>query len=465
MNLSKPPVLIIGSGPGGYVAALRLAQLGKAVTLIEKAALGGTCLNEGCIPSKALLESSKHFAGVKNKFKIHGIVTPEVFLDFAALMARKQQVVATNRRGLEFLLKKNQIQVVRGRASFQGDDEILVRGETGEQTLNFEHCILATGSRATAPPNLKLEGERVLTSTEALNLTQLPQSLLILGAGVIGLELGSVYSRLGTRVEIIEMRERPLAEMDGEVSKELLRCLKKQGIKFHLSCRATALETDIEGARLKVKNKKGQEVVLSGEKILVATGRGPNTQGLGLDKAGVAITPRGFVRVNQALQTTNPRVFAIGDLIGGDMLAHKASEEGAQVAEILAGYLEGFTPRPVPLVIYTSPEAASVGETEEALIQGQLPYKKGFFPLRPLGRSLASGELDGFAKILSNAEGKVLGVHLVGERATDLIGQGSLAVELGLSLEEIQRAMQPHPSYSESFKEAALQALGRNHHL
>ena len=462
----KTQLLVIGSGPGGYVAAIRAAQLGKSVLLVDKSSkLGGCCLNEGCIPSKALLESSKLYSNILSKAPKHGISVTGVALDFAQLMARKEQVLDTNRKGLQFLMKKNQIQVVTGQARLGRDRTAILTVEEVERTIHFEDCILATGSSPSFPPGFEPDGKQVITSREALSLENVPMRLLILGAGVIGLELGTVYARLGAAVEIVEMKDRPLPEMDGDVSKEMTRCLKKQKLKLHLSSRATGLSKEDGKLQLTMVDKKGKELILEGDLLLVATGRKPYAAGLGLEELGIELTDQGAVQVNERLETAIPHVYAIGDLIGGAMLAHKASEEGIQAAEIICGTRANFQAKPIPSVIYTSPEAAGIGKTEEQLLADGIAYSKGHFPLRPLGRSLASGELDGFAKVLADQQGKILGIHLVGERATDLIGEAALALEHHLTLEQLEEAIHPHPSYSESIKEAALHALGRAHHL
>ena len=465
MSQHKTELVVIGAGPAGYVAAIAAAQGGLKTTLIEKKpALGGTCLNEGCIPSKALLESSKHYYNLQNKLGAHGIEASGS-LDFGKLMARKDSVVTQNRKGLDFLMKKYGVEVIYGEAAFVGEGELALKNSE-ITSLTYEKAIIATGSEATEIPAFAFDGEKILSSKEILELTEIPNKLLILGAGVIGLELGSFLNRVGCAVEIIELKERLLPEMDEEVSKDILRCLKKQKIKFHFKSQAKGCKVTDSGIEVDVVNDKGQEKTLGGDKLLVAVGRKPHTAGLGLEKVGIKTDQWGFVPVSESYQTDNANIYAIGDVIQGAMLAHRASDDAAQVVDILLNKQKTRSLKHVPSVIYTSPEAAAVGQTEAELVAAGADFTKGVFPLRPLGRALASGEQDGFAKLLSDTKtGQLLGAHLVGERATDLISEVTLAMENNLTLDAVIQTIHPHPSYSESIKEAGLQALGHCHHL
>ncbi|MDX2469042.1 MAG: dihydrolipoyl dehydrogenase [SAR324 cluster bacterium] len=458
-------VVVIGAGPAGYVAALALSQGGKSVALIDKRkSLGGTCLNEGCIPSKAVLESSKHFYNLQNKYSLHGIEATGT-LDFAKLMERKDTVVKTNAKGLDFLMKKYKVEVITGQASFVDSTSILVAAETN-QTITFSQAIIATGSAPTEIPDFAFDGNKILSSKELLELDSIPKKLLVLGAGVIGLELGSFLNRIGSEVEIIELKDRLLPEMDEDISKDILRCLKKQKMKFHFKSKAHGCKITDAGVEVNIGNDKGQEKTLLGDKLLVCVGRKPVTEGLGLEKVGITTDQWGFVPVKENYQTNNSNIYAIGDVTQGMMLAHKASDDATQVAEILLGKQKTRIKKQVPSVIYTSPEASAVGQTEQELIAAATEFTKGVFPLRPLGRALAAGEQDGFAKILSDPKTKgILGVHLVGERATDLISEATLAMENNLSLDDLIKVIYPHPSYAESLKEAALVSVGHSHHL
>ncbi len=458
-------VVVIGAGPAGYVAAIALAQAGKSVALVDsRASLGGTCLNEGCIPSKAVLESSKHFYNMQNKFSLHGIEATGT-LNFSKLMERKNSVVKTNAKGLDFLMKKYKVEVFTGEASFIDSTQILIKGQA-EETLKFEQAIIATGSAPTEIPSFAFDGDKILSSKELLELTEAPNKLLVLGAGVIGLELGSFLNRVGSDVEIIELKEKLLPEMDEEISKDILRCLKKQKMKFHFKSKASSCKVTEAGVEVEITNDKGQEKTLTGDKLLVCVGRKPFTANLGLENIGITTDQWGFIPVGESYQTDASNIYAIGDVIQGMMLAHKASDDAAQVAEIILGKQKTRIKKHVPSVVYTSPEASAVGANEQDLVANAIDYKKGVFPLRPLGRALAAGELDGFAKILSDPETKqILGVHLVGERATDLVSEAVLAMENNLTLEDLIKVIYPHPSYSETIKEAALALVGHSHHL
>lgn len=454
-------VAVIGSGPGGYVAAIRCAQLGMKTALIEKyATLGGTCLNVGCIPSKALLDSSHHYEDAVKHFEEHGIEIPgEVKINLEKMIARKQSVVDQTTKGIEFLMSKNKIDVFHGTGRFQDATHILIEGEKGTETIEAKHSIIATGSKPSSLPFINIDKERVITSTEALKLKEVPKHLLVIGGGVIGLELGQVYRRLGAEVTVIEYMDRIIPTMDGALSKELAKILKKSGFSFYLNHKVKEVSRSGNTVTVKADDAKGKEVVLEGDYCLVSVGRRPYTEGLQAEKAGVQLNERGQVIVNDHLQTTAPNIYAIGDVIRGAMLAHKAEEEGVMVAEILAGQKPHIDYNLIPGVVYTWPEVAAVGKTEEELKAAGIKFKSGQFPMRALGRSRASMDTDGFVKILADAEtDEVLGVHMIGARVADLIAEAVTAMEFRASAEDIARMSHAHPTYAEAVKEAALAA-------
>ena len=454
-------VTVIGSGPGGYVAAIRCAQLGFKTALIEKyKKLGGTCLNVGCIPSKALLDSSHHYHDAKNHFKDHGINGGDaISIDFNKMIERKQSVIDQTVGGIEFLMKKNNIDVYYGKGSFETNTKILIQTEEGTKQIESKYSIIATGSKPGTLPFISIDKERIITSTEALSLKEIPKKLLVIGGGVIGLELGQVYSRLGAEVSVIEYADRILPTMDAAVSKELTKSLKKQKITFYLQHQVSKVQNKGKEVEVIAKNKKGEDIIFSGNYCLVSIGRKPYTEGLNLEKAGITINEKGQIPVNDHLQTAVANIYAIGDVVKGAMLAHKAEEEGVLVAEILAGQKPHINYNLIPGVVYTWPEAASVGKTEEELKSQNISYKLGNFPMRALGRSRASGDLDGFVKILADTNtDEILGVHIVGARAADLISEAVIAMEYRASAEDIARSSHAHPTYSEAIKEAALDA-------
>ncbi len=458
--MSSYDVAVIGSGPGGYVAAIRCAQLGMKTAIIEKYnTLGGTCLNVGCIPSKALLDSSHHYEDAIKHFDDHGIEVGDVKFNLEKMIARKQGVVDMTTKGIEFLMGKNKIDVYQGVGSFKDATHIHITGEK-EETIEAKNTIIATGSKPSTLPFITLDKERIITSTEALKLPEVPKHLIVIGGGVIGLELGQVYKRLGAEVTVVEYMDRLIAGMDGAQSKEILKALKKQKVKFALSHGVTAVERNGDEVTVKAtNNKKGQEVEFKGDYVLVAVGRHAYTDGLNLEAVGVATDKRGKVEVNEHLQTNVSNIYAIGDVIAGAMLAHKAEEEGVFVAETLAGQKPHINYNLIPGVVYTWPEVASVGKTEEQLKDAGVAYKSGQFPMRALGRSRASGDIDGFVKILADkATDEVLGVHMVGARVADLIAEGVTAMEFRASAEDIARMSHAHPTYAEAVKEAALAA-------
>jgi dihydrolipoamide dehydrogenase len=454
-------VAIIGSGPGGYVAAIRCAQLGMKTAIIEKySTMGGTCLNVGCIPSKALLDSSHHYEDAMNHFEEHGIEIPgEVKINFKKMIERKQGVVDMTTKGIEFLMTKNKVDVFTGTGSFKDATHIIISSEKGEETIETKNIIIATGSKPATLPFIKIDKERVITSTEALSLSEIPKHLVVIGGGVIGLELGQVYRRLGSEVSVIEYMDRIIPTMDGAQSKELMKVMKKQGVKFYVSHKVSAVFRKGKEVSITATNKKDEEVTFTGDYCLVSVGRRPYTEGLKSENAGVKITERGMIEVNDQLQSNVKNIYAIGDVIRGAMLAHKAEEEGVFVAEVIAGQKPHIDYNLIPGVVYTWPEVASVGKTEEELIAAGVAYKSGQFPMRALGRSRASGDTDGFVKILADKKtDEVLGVHMVGARVADLIAEAVTAMEFRASAEDIARMSHAHPTYAEAVKEAALAA-------
>ena len=457
--MSSYDVAIIGSGPGGYVAAIRCAQLGMKTAIIEKySTLGGTCLNVGCIPSKALLDSSHHYEDAIKHFEDHGIDVGEVSLNLEKMISRKQGVVDMTTKGIEFLMDKNKIDVYQGVGSFKDATHIDIAGEKNV-TIEAKNTIIATGSKPSTLPFITLDKERIITSTEALKLPEVPKHMIVIGGGVIGLELGQVYKRLGAEVTVVEYMDRIIPTMDGAQSKELLKVFKKQKMKFALSHGVTAVERNGDEVTVKATDKKGQEVEFKGDYVLVAVGRRAYTDGLNLDAVGIKTDDRGRVEVNAHLQTNVSNIYAIGDVIKGAMLAHKAEEEGTLVAEIMAGQKPHIDYNLIPGVVYTWPEVASVGKTEEQLKEAGVEYKSGQFPMRALGRSRASGDTDGFVKILADkTTDEVLGVHMVGARVADLIAEAVTAMEFRASAEDIARMSHAHPTYAEAVKEAALAA-------
>jgi dihydrolipoamide dehydrogenase len=460
--MSSFDVVVIGSGPGGYVAAIRAAQLGFNTAIIEKySTLGGTCLNVGCIPSKALLDSSHHYYDAVSHFKEHGIeITGEVKFSIEQMVARKGTVVDQNVSGIKYLMDKNKITVFQGVGSFEDATHINVaKADGSSETLEAKYTIIATGSKPSTLPFIKIDKERIITSTEALNLKEVPKHLIVIGGGVIGLELGQVYLRLGAQVSVVEYLDRIIPGMDAGLSKELTKVLKKQGMKFYTSHKVKSVERNGDGVQVQAENAKGETITLDGDYSLVSVGRRPYTDGLNAEKAGVKITERGQIEVNDHLQTSVPNIYAIGDVIKGAMLAHKAEEEGVFVAETLAGQKPHIDYNLIPGVVYTWPEVAAVGKTEEQLKEAGVEYKAGSFPFKALGRSRASGDTDGFVKILADTKtDEVLGIHMIGARTADLIAEAVTAMEFKASAEDIARMSHAHPTYAEAVKEAALAA-------
>jgi dihydrolipoamide dehydrogenase len=459
--MSSFDVVIIGSGPGGYVAAIRCAQLGMKTAIIEKySTLGGTCLNVGCIPSKALLASSHHYSEIAH-FAEHGIeVSGDVKVNLEKMIARKQAVVDQTSGGVKFLMDKNKITVFEGKGSFVDATHVAVEKEDGsKETLEAKNIIIATGSKPSSLPFIKIDKERIITSTEALKLKEVPKHLVIIGGGVIGIELGQVYLRLGAQVSVVEFMDRIIPGMDGSLSKELMKVLKKQGMKFYVSHKVKSVVRKGNIVTVQAENAKGETVTLEGDYSLVSVGRRPYTDGLNADKAGVIISERGQIEVNDHLQTVIPNIYAIGDVVRGAMLAHKAEEEGTMVAEILAGQKPHINYNLIPGVVYTWPEVAAVGQTEEQLKAAGVDFKSGSFPFKALGRARAGGDLDGFVKILADSKtDEVLGVHMIGARCADLIAEAVSAMEFKASAEDISRMSHAHPTFAEAIKEAALAA-------
>lgn len=462
--MSNYDVTVIGSGPGGYVAAIRCAQLGFKTAIIEKySTLGGTCLNVGCIPSKALLDSSEHFHNAVHNFAEHGIKINTPQADIKQMIDRKNGVVDQTCNGIKFLMDKNKIDVIHGIGSFKNATTINVSDSEGKSTeITSKNIIIATGSKPNFFPGMEPDKKRIITSTEALNMTEIPKKMLVIGGGVIGLELGSVYGRLGTEIEVVEFANTIIPTMDGSLSKELTRVLKKEGFKFHFEHKVQGVVNKGKSVVLTAINKKGEEVTMEADYCLVAVGRKPFTTGLDLENAGVKLNNRGQVEVNDHLQTSTPNIYAIGDVVRGAMLAHKAEEEGMYVAELIAGQKPHINYNLIPGVVYTWPEVAAVGKTEEELKAEGVPIKIGSFPIKALGRARASMDTQGLIKIIAHAEtDEVLGVHMVAPRAADLIMEAVVAMEYRASAEDIARISHPHPTYSEAMLEAAMDATSK----
>jgi dihydrolipoamide dehydrogenase len=459
--MSSYDVTIIGSGPGGYVAAIRCAQLGLKTAIIEKYdTLGGTCLNVGCIPSKALLDSSEHYHNAVHNFEEHGIETKSVKANITQMIKRKNDVVSQTCAGVKFLMDKNKVDVYNGHGSFIDKNTVKVAHIDGTETsLTSKNIIIATGSKPNYFPGMEPDKKRIITSTEALNMTEIPKKMLVIGGGVIGLELGSVYGRLGTEIEVVEFANTIIPTMDGALGKELTRVLKKEGFKFNLEHRVQKVENKGKSVVLTALNKKGEEVTFEADYCLVAVGRKAFTEGLNIEAAGLSANTRGQIEVNDHLQTASANIYAIGDVVRGAMLAHKAEEEGVYVAEIIAGQKPHINYNLIPGVVYTWPEVAAVGKTEEELKAAGVEYKVGSFPIKAVGRARASMDTAGLIKVLADkTTDEVLGVHMIAPRAADLIMEAVVAMEYRASAEDIARICHPHPTYSEGIKEAALDA-------
>jgi len=459
--MSKYDVIIIGSGPGGYVGAIRCAQLGLKTAIIEKyPTLGGTCLNVGCIPSKALLDSSEKYHETVSTFDVHGIKVSKVEINFKQMIKRVNDVVSQTCDGVKFLMNKNKIDIYHGHGSFKDKNNIIVDDGKNKTEIFGKDIIIATGSKPSSLPGIEIDKKRVITSTEALKLEEIPKHLIVIGGGVIGLELSSVYRRLGSKVSVLEYADSIIAMMDKDMGKNLQKVLKKDGVEFLTSHQVTEVNTNGKEVTVKAKNlKKEQEIELKGDYCLVAVGRKPYTDKLALENAGVNVDERGRVETDGHLRTNVDNIYAIGDVVKGMMLAHKAEEEGMFVAEQLVGQKPHINYNLIPGVVYTWPEVASVGFTEEQLKKDGVNYKKGSFPFKALGRARASNESDGLIKVLADKEtDEILGVHMIGPRCADLIGEAVLAMEFRASAEDVARISHAHPTYTEAFKEACLAA-------
>lgn len=450
-------LVVLGSGPGGYIAAIRASQLGMKVAIVEKyKTLGGTCLNVGCIPSKAWLDSSERYHETVHSHSLHGIEVGDVKLDIKKMSSRVSKVVEGITGGVSFLMKKNKISVFHGHGSFKDEHTILVEGKE----IRGKNIIIATGSKPSTLPGVVVDKERVITSTEALKLETLPEHMIVIGGGVIGLELGSVFRRLGSKVSVVEFADSCIAAMDVDMGKELQKVLKKDGVEFYLGHGVTSVTRSGNSVTVKAKSKSGdKEVELTGDYCLVAVGRRPFTEGLNLEAAGLSVDERGRLPVNDHLQTAKPHIYAIGDVVRGAMLAHKAEEEGVYVAEVIAGQKPHINYNLIPGVVYTWPEVAGVGATEQELKEKGVSYKVGKFPFLALGRAKASNENNGVIKVLADKNtDEILGVHMIGPRVADMIGEAVVAMEFRASAEDIGRISHAHPTYSEGFKEACLAA-------
>ncbi|WP_118194039.1 dihydrolipoyl dehydrogenase [Albibacterium indicum] len=455
-------VVIIGSGPGGYVSAIRCGQLGLKTAIIEKySTFGGTCLNVGCIPSKALLDSSEHFHNAKHRFKEHGIGLKDLSVDVGQMIKRKDEVVQQTTAGISFLFKKNKVTSYQGVGSFVDKNTIKITNEGGkEETIKAKNVIIATGSKPFSLPSIKIDKKRIITSTEALNLKEVPEHLVLIGGGVIGLELGSVYARLGSKVTVLEYADSIIPTMDKGLGKELQKSLKALGFEFLLGHKVTGASVRGKKVTVTAEDKQGKEVKVAGDYCLVAIGRIAYTEGLGLENIGITVDEKGKkVPVNEHLQTSVEGVYAIGDVVKGAMLAHKAEDEGVYVAEYIAGQKPHINYNLIPGVVYTWPEVASVGKTEEELKKDGQKYKAGSFPFKASGRARASMDTEGFVKVLADPDtDEILGVHMIGPRVADMIAEAVVAMEYRASAEDIARICHAHPTYTESFKEAALAA-------
>jgi dihydrolipoamide dehydrogenase len=454
-------VVIIGSGPAGYVAAIRASQLGLKVACVEKRSeLGGTCLNVGCIPSKTLLQSSEWYWKLLHEGKAHGIEIESIRLHFKQMMARKNKVVLGFNEGINGLFKKNQITRLTGTATFLSSHTLLIQNGSTQKEITAKQIILATGSEPIPLPFLPFDEKRVLSSTGALSLDAVPKKLVVIGSGIIGVELGSVYSRLGSEVRFIEVLDRICPTLDASLSKELQRLLSKQGIQFHLSSRVVGAELSEKKILLRL-----QEQQIEADAVLICIGRRPFTQGLNLEKVGILPTSKGTIPIDGSFRTAIPHIFAIGDLVDGPMLAHKASEEGVAVAEIIAGHHPVIDYITIPSIVYTHPEVASVGLTEEEIKAQGLSYKVGQFPFKANSRARCYGEEEGFVKILADEKSdRLLGIHIIGPHASELIAEGVIALQQRMTATSLANTPHAHPTLSEALKEAALAVHGRAIH-
>ncbi|MCP4601582.1 MAG: dihydrolipoyl dehydrogenase [Proteobacteria bacterium] len=461
MNKQSFDLVVIGAGPGGYVAAIRASQLGLNVACVERGAtLGGTCLNIGCIPSKALLESTERYRETTRDLAVHGIEIGSAKFNLETMMKRKEKIVTTMAKGITFLLKKNKVTHIKGIARIGVAGKVIVHGE---ETIEIEasKILIATGSRASHLPGVELDGDRIGTSTEALSYTEVPSRLVVIGAGAIGLELGSVWGRLGSKVTVVEYLDHILPEVDTEIAKLAQRTLKRQGIEFMLGVRVKVARVEGDKCRVEIEGSKAIEA----DRVLVAVGRSPQTEGLGLESAGIQTDKQGFIVVDDRFQTTAPNIYAIGDVIGQPMLAHKASDEAIACMEQIVTGTGHVNYDTIPCVVYTHPEVAQVGKTEQELKEKSIAYNKGTFSFRANGRAASLGQIDGMVKVLADKKtDRVLGVHILGPRAGDLIAEAAAAMEYGASSEDIAHTCHAHPTLSEAIKEAALDVDGRAIH-
>lgn len=463
--MEKFDVAIIGAGPGGYVAAIRCAQLGMKTALIEKyPTLGGTCLNVGCIPSKALLDSSEHFFNAVHHFEEHGIEVKSPKVNIKQMIERKRGVVKVTCEGINYLMKKNKVTVYQGVGSFESKSVVnITKADGSKEQIEFAKAIIATGSKPSSLPGIDIDKKRIITSTEALELQEVPKHMIVIGGGVIGLELGSVYARLGAKVSVVEFMDRLIPTMDAGLGKELQRVLKKDlKMEFFMKHKVESVVAKGKEVTVTADNGKGEKIEIKGDYVLMAVGRRPYTEGLNLEKAGVKLDARGRVEVDAHLKTAADNIYAIGDVVVGAMLAHKAEEEGVFVAEQLAGQKPHINHNLIPGVVYTWPEVAAVGQTEEQLKEKGIKYKVGNFPFKASGRARASMDTDGFVKVLADeATDEILGVHMIGPRTADMIAEAVVAMEFRASAEDISRICHAHPTFTESLKEAALDATGK----
>ena len=452
-------IIVIGGGPGGYVAAIRASQLGKKTACIEsRGALGGTCLNIGCIPSKSLLHSSELFKKANSEFKSLGINTGNISIDISKMMQHKKKSVDTLTKGVEFLFKKNKVNYFKGHGSFLDTNSIEIKLNDGtKKSIKGKNIVVATGSSVLSLPNITIDEKVIVSSTGALSLPKIPKKLIVIGGGYIGLEMGSVWSRLGTQVEVIEYLDHITPGMDKEISDSFLKILKKQGLKFHLSTKVNSVKKNSNGAIVEATSKEGDIKKFDADVVLMSVGRKPNTNGLNLKKVGIELDDKGRIRTGKNFDTNIPNIFAIGDVISGPMLAHKAEEEGIAVAEYLAGKYGHVNYDVIPGVVYTSPEVAYVGKTEEELKLKKISYNVGKFPFLANSRAKINDEADGFVKILADkTTDKILGVHMIGPDVGNMIAEMALAMEFGASAEDVARTCHAHPTLTEAIKEAAL---------
>ncbi len=460
-------LIVIGAGPGGYVAAIRAAQLGMKVACIEKEpSLGGTCLNIGCIPSKALLNSSEKFVEISNHAAEHGIKTSKIDLDLNVLMDRKTKIVKKLTTGIGFLFKKNKITHIPGMASFVDKNTISIKNGKNEITANAKNFIIATGSSSIEIPNIPVDEKKIVSSTGALSLSKLPKSLLVIGGGYIGLEMGSVWSRLGSKVTVVEALDRIVPTMDGEIAKEFMKMLTKQGLEFKLSHKVSSAKSGKSGVDVEMETSDKKKIKENFEIVLMSVGRKPNTEGLGLEKIGIKLTAKKSIEIKDNFQTSVEGIYAIGDVAPGPMLAHKAEEEGVACVEFINGQKPHINYDAIPAIVYTNPEIASVGKTEEQLKQEKKDFKVGKFPFMANGRALTTSASEGFVKILVDKQtDEILGAHIIGHDAGQLIAEIVTTIEFGGSAEDIARVCHAHPTTSEAVKEAALSVDGRAIHI